>query len=245
MLSATARIRESLKTHGVLGLAFLCLRLPLAPILRSDFGVRLGRAYHGWIFDHRFGVHTSGWIQQPKPPANGNKGKLGNPYDGSNPAHFRRIIQSLGIRYEDYAFVDFGSGMGRVLLLASAFPFRSITGVEWSQDLHEIAQRNIGTYKGVRSSNEVKSFCMDAGEFPIPSGKSVLYFFNPFGDEVMARVLDNARSSLEQSPRDIVLVYMNPRHREIFDRADFLKRTVDKGWFVVFRSVPTRSSLQS
>ena len=225
-----------MQTHGVLGFAVLCLRLPLVPILQSDFGVRIDRAYSGWMFDRRFGVHTSGLIRQPIPTVGSDKAPLGRPYDGSNPGRFRRIVQGLGIRYEEYTFVDFGSGMGRVLLLASGFPFRSVTGVEWSQELHEIAQRNINVYKGPRASNEVKSFCTDAGEFPIPSGKSVLYFFNPFGEEVMARVLDNIRSSLQQNPRDIVLVYVNPRHRDIFDRADFLKKTADKSWFVVFRS---------
>jgi len=177
------------------------------------------------------------------PSVEGGNAELGKAYGGSNPAHFKRIVQSLKIRYEDYAFVDFGSGKGRALLLASAFPFRSVTGVEWSRELHEIAQRNIDVYNGPRASNQVKSFCMDAGEFQIPSGKSVLYFFNPFGDEVMARVLANVRGSLEQSPRDIFLVYMNPRHREVFDRADFLERTADKGWFAVYRTVsPQRLS---
>ncbi|MGO9649142.1 MAG: class I SAM-dependent methyltransferase [Terriglobales bacterium] len=240
MKISVQRIRESFETHGVLGLAVLCLRLPLAPILRTDFGVRLGRAYHGWMFDRRFGVHTSGWIRQPSPSVEGTSAQSGKPYDGSNPAHFKRIVENLEVRYEDYAFVDFGSGKGRVLLLASAFPFRSVTGVEWSRELHEIAERNVGRYKGPRVCNEIESFCMDAGEFRIPPGKLVLYFFNPFGHEVMARVLENVRRSFEEDPREIILVYMNPRHREVFDQADFLKSTVNKGWFAVYRTVPER-----
>jgi SAM-dependent methyltransferase len=250
MRASTRKVRESLRTHGIFGLVALCLRLPLVPILRSDFGVRLSRAYNGWIFDRRFHVHTSGWIRQPNPtqpnptqpnptPGMGDgRAGLGNPYDGSNPAHFKRIIQNLDIRYEDYTFVDLGSGKGRVLLLASAFPFRSVTGVEWSQELHEIAQRNIDIYKGPRTSKEVRSFCMDAAELPIPSGKSVLYLFNPFGDEVMGRVLENVRRSFEGEPREIILVYMNPRCKRLFDEASFLKRTADKGWFAVYRTLP-------
>jgi len=240
MKTSVQRIRESLETHGVLGLTARCLRLPLAPILRSDFGVRLSRAYNGWKFDRRFGVHTSGWVRQPAPSVVGGRAELGRPYDGSNPAHFKRIVENLEIRYEDYAFVDFGSGKGRVLLLGSAFPFRCVTGVEWSRGLHEIAQRNIDTYKGPRVCSEIESFCMDAAQHPIPSGKSVLYFFNPFGHEVMARVLENVRRSFEEDPREMILVYVNPRHRDVFDRADFLKSTVDKSWFAVYRTVSER-----
>jgi hypothetical protein len=237
MGSPNARIKESLKTHGAARLALLCLRLPFVPLLRSDFGVRLNRAYHGWTFDHKFGVHTSGWIRQPEPSIEGSRAELGRPYDGSSPAQFKRIFQDMGIRYEDYAFVDFGSGKGRALLLASAFPFRSVTGIEWSQGLHEVAQRNINSYSGPRVSSSISSVCMDAREFQIQSGKSVLYFFNPFGEEVMTRVLANVRESFQQNPRDIFLVYMNPRHREVFDQADFLERISDRAWFAVYRTV--------
>jgi SAM-dependent methyltransferase len=228
MQGLTARIRESVKAHGALGFALLCLRLPLVPVLKSDFGVRSVRAYQDWAFDRRFGVRS--------------KAELGGGYDGSNPGQFLRIVQNLEIRYEDYAFVDFGSGKGRVLLLASAFPFRRIAGVEWSQELHEIALRNIDAYKGPRACNEVDSFCMDASELPIPSGKSVLYFFNPFGDEVMARVLDNVRRSFEEDPREIILAYMNPRCKNVFDLAPFLEKAADRGWFAVYKTVQPKAA---
>jgi SAM-dependent methyltransferase len=237
MRRLTDRIRESLKTHGAIGFALVCLRIPLGPLLRSDFGVRLNRAYQGWIFDHRFGVDTSGWIRQPTPSAESSRAETGNAYDGSSPAHFKRIVQGLGLRYEDYTFVDFGSGKGRVLLLASAFPFRRVVGVEWSQELHEVALRNLVTYTGPRVCNEVESFCMDAAEFPIPSGKAVLYFYNPFKGDIMVRVLLNVGRSLEADLREIIIVYMNPRRRDIFDGAAFVEKTADKGWFVVYKSV--------
>jgi hypothetical protein len=203
-------------------------------LLRTGFAVRLTNAYSSWKFDHRFGVDTSGWIREPIPSVEGSDAKLGSAYDGSNPAHFKRVIQNLGIRYEDYTFVDFGSGKGRALLLAAAFPFRSIAGVEWSLDLHEIAGRNLNVYNGPRVCHEAESFCMDAGEFPIPSGKSVLYFFNPFKDEIMGRVLHNIRQSFEADPREIILVYMNPRFKSIFDRSEFLEKIVDRRWFAVY-----------
>jgi SAM-dependent methyltransferase len=237
MLDAAVRIRELLKTHGAMGVARLCLQLPFSPLLRSPYGVRLNRAYHDWTFDRRFGVNTSGWIRQPTPSVDGSNAELGSPYDGSNPAHFNRIVQNLKIRYEDYTFVDFGSGKGRVLLLAAAFPFRRVVGVEWSRELHDVARRNLNLYTGPMACHEADSFCMDAGEFPIPSGKSVLYFFNPFKAEIMARVRHNIRRSFEADPRQIVLVYMNPRFKSVFDGAAFLEKIADRGWFVVYRTV--------
>src|SRR5262249_3276379 len=35
------------------------------------------------------------------------------------------LISRLGINYKDYDFIDVGCGKGRVLLVASSFPFRS------------------------------------------------------------------------------------------------------------------------
>lgn len=238
----TVRIRESIKTHGAMGFALLCLRLPLSPFLKSPLGVRLADAYDGFVFDRRFGVDTSGWIAQPIPSVESGDPQLGSAYAGSSPAHFKRTLQNLKIRYEDYTFVDFGSGKGRVLLLAATFPFRRVVGVEWSQELHQVAQRNVKLYNGPRACQETESFCMDAGEFPIPSGKLVLYFFNPFKNEIMARVLRNVKESFKRDTREIILVYMNPRFKSVLDGAAFLEKTVDKGWLMVYRTVKEKPS---
>ena len=52
------------------------------------------------------------------------------------PARFRKVLASLQIAFHDYTFIDFGSGKGRALLLASEFPFKRIIGLEFSPELH-------------------------------------------------------------------------------------------------------------
>jgi hypothetical protein len=86
---------------------------------------------------------------------------------------------------------------------------------------------------------------MDAADLPIPQGKCLLYFFNPFKDEIMARVLGNIARSFESDPREIVIVYVNPKSRAIFDRRRFLRATTDRGWFVVYRTVMPPSAVVS
>jgi hypothetical protein len=49
-------------------------------------------------------------------------------YQSHHPAIIRAGLRSLEIRHQDYTFVDFGCGKGRVLLVASEFPFRRIVG---------------------------------------------------------------------------------------------------------------------
>ena len=245
MGTLVATIRRTLRTRGVGGTALLCLNVPVAKFLRSDFRVRFSRALDGWMFDRRFGVDTCGYILRPSPSIRGSDPALGGPYDGTHRSHFRRVMRSLEIRYEEYAFVDFGSGKGRVLLLASEFPFRSIAGVEWSRELHDIAQRNIRRYRGPKVCDSIESICWDATQFEIPAGKAIFYFFNPFTDQILSRVLDNIRRSFEEHPRDMVIVYMNPPRRDVFDGAGFLEKKVDKWWVVVYQPHGCKDELSS
>ena len=53
----------------------------------------------------------------------------GSPYYASDPWLFAEIMQALGsppltIRFEEFTFIDLGSGKGRALLMAAEHPFR-------------------------------------------------------------------------------------------------------------------------
>lgn len=60
---------------------------------------------------------------------------------------FDQIFNNLSIAYDDYIFIDFGSGRGRVLLFASNFPLKKIIGIETSPSLNLIANENIRKFK--------------------------------------------------------------------------------------------------
>ena len=108
----------------------------------------------------------------------------------------------------DFVFIDFGSGKGRTLLLASEWRFKKIIGVEFARDLHEIAHKNCRTYRNSKQRClEIESVHMDATEFPLPNGKSVYYFFNPFSPEIFSKVLENIRKSFIARPRKIYIFY--------------------------------------
>ena len=51
----------------------------------------------------------------------------------------------LDVDHREFSFVDYGSGKGRVLMLAAAYPFRRILGVEFSESLDRVARDNIAT----------------------------------------------------------------------------------------------------
>ena len=134
------------------------------------------------------------------------------PYLPIRPATARRILRSLPIgNHSDYTLVDIGSGKGRMLLVASEFPFRKIVGVEMREDLHDQALENVQRFRHPRAKcSRIECKLKDATLYNFPSGKLVVYLFNPFSQGVMQRVLRRLDDSVEKDPRDIVLVYVYP-----------------------------------
>ncbi len=100
-----------------------------------------------------------------------------NYYLPSPTSQLRAILGGLQVRYEDFIFIDAGSGKGGALLLASEFPFRKIIGVEFSHELNEIAQENVRHYGSEsQKCKDLEAICIDAALYPIPPKPSVFYF---------------------------------------------------------------------
>ena len=55
-------------------------------------------------------------------------GLFHSPYQPTDPALFQEMMASLPIEFDQFTFVDLGSGKGRTLLMASEYPFRKIAG---------------------------------------------------------------------------------------------------------------------
>lgn len=129
------------------------------------------------------------------------------------------LLEGLGERLSDFSLVDFGSGRGRVLLTAAEKPFRTVTGVEFSSVLHSEAQSNFANYPLDRiQCSELQSISGDAVQFELFDGDNVLYFYNPFGADILEKVVSRAvEASLKQKSR-LLIIYYNPVHHGILDQ---------------------------
>src|SRR6185503_4959033 len=75
------------------------------------------------LFDFRYQVHTAGDQNLDGLRVLGRNLQHGLRYEVSNPRTVRLILECLPIEdFSDYTFLDYGSGKGRVLLMASEFP---------------------------------------------------------------------------------------------------------------------------
>ena len=142
-----------------------------------------------------------------------------SPYQPTEPALFREMMASLPIAFDQFTFVDLGSGKGRTLLMASEYPFRRIVGVESIAELHRAAEQNIRAYRSpTQRCAQIEAVCADASEFVFPEAPLVLYLFNPLPEAGLRRVIRNLEHSLELSPRPVWIVYHNPAMDSVWQR---------------------------
>ncbi len=128
-------------------------------------------------------------------------------YDTTPWSALPRIFKHLRLDFKRFTFVDMGAGKGRVVLAASAFPFTSVIGVEFSPALCRIAKNNLVKCRFLRQrAQRIQVTECDATEFAIPDTPCIFFFYNPFSFEFMNLVVCNILESYRKSPRDIYLI---------------------------------------
>lgn len=177
------------------------------------------------LFDFRHGVRTGGWIELKHLNVVGENKERGIDYQPVKSSHFLAAMRSFAIP-TDGVFVDFGSGKGRALLLASLYGFRRVVGVEFAEELSLHAERNLARFRArARSPFEAQVLTLDATSYPVTSEDRVFFLYNPFQESVLAQVLANIRLSVLAQPRPVHLVYANPVYRHVLDNDPFWLNT--------------------
>jgi SAM-dependent methyltransferase len=226
MDSFADRIKRSVAQRGLLGTGQMCWGSLVAWFTPSSRDAESQRQQIDVLFDQENGVDTGG-IVRPKPQSvMGHNWAYGIRYQAIDPTSFVEAMREIAIPYADFTFIDFGSGKGRALLLASQFPFKKIIGIEYCEELNHIARRNLARCpQQPRQCDCIEIIRADAAEYPIPDQPLLLYFFNPFGQPVMRRVVDNVVASLQRSPRRVVVLYFTPYFDHLWEETRSFKRT--------------------
>ena len=71
-----------------------------------------------WTYLSDLNIDSPNWIE-------------GGDYTPIEPERFSACLANRDIPFEDFTFIDFGSGKGRALLMASDLPFRRVMGLEF------------------------------------------------------------------------------------------------------------------
>ncbi len=121
----------------------------------------------------------------------------------------RQALKRLDVTPED-VFVDYGCGLGRVLITAAELPFRRVIGLELTQELTARAQANLERNRSRIRAGAVELVTADAAAWDIPPDLTVAYFFCPFIGEPFFTVVDRLIASVDQYPRPLRIVYNLP-----------------------------------
>jgi predicted RNA methylase len=179
------------------------------------------------LWDSRHRVDTSGVVELNELTCAGDTGSSVW-YEPTPIRTLQQMTTHLPSDLKDFTFIDFGSGKGRTILYVSRLNFRRIIGVEFAKELSEIAKRNIQSFRcRTQRCTDIRTEHTDAAEFPIPAGDCVLYFFHPFGAEIMARVMKNVEDAYRKDPRVFIILYYHPRVAEQLDRVNFLRKRTE------------------
>lgn len=136
MKTVVPRFKRSLRERGIFVTLLRSTLLPVHLLREYVTAKRLEREPEHSEFDRKYGVNTDGeiggWTYLSDLDIPSPNWIYGRNYAGIEPERFFAILESMSIPFEEFVFIDFGSGKGRALLMASEYPFKKIIGIEFS-----------------------------------------------------------------------------------------------------------------
>ena len=131
------------------------------------------------------------------------------PYEPTPYSVLSRLAES-GYLTRDNKLVDYGCGKGRVsVFLASRVRCRVI-GIDYNEELIRTAQENL-----IRSRAKGITFLHAAAERYELTDEDSFFFFNPFSEVILQRVIDQIVWSWYENPRKMQLFFYYPTDEDV------------------------------
>jgi SAM-dependent methyltransferase len=166
-------------------------------------------------FDRRYGTDTAGILPFWRIPPDLSGRRFAVRYQPSDELWLTEPLRALKEDWGYFTFVDVGAGKGKAIIVAASFGFKSLIGIEFVPALAKIAKANLE--KVCIKNAEV--VCMDAAAYRFPQANLVVFFYNPFSDEMMRRVIANLR---EDAIGRVYVIYANAKHEGVLLESGFL-----------------------
>ena len=167
-----------------------------------------GRKVANWIVDHLQGLDTRGTVEL-KSLGLAHEERVH--YAPSSWLTLSRIARVVPFSKDD-VFIDFGSGKGRVVVLAARYhSFKRVIGVEISSDLNAVARANVEKNRRRLKCKQVEVVTADVTAYEIPTDITIAYFYAPFTGTIFKSVVLKIQNVLKLRPeRNIWIVLQRP-----------------------------------
>lgn len=173
-------------------------------------------------FDLKHGTETSARVYPADLALSHPNWIHASPYFPTPSRLLKETVQLLNLDVKPLTFVDLGSGKGRVLLMASALPFRRIVGVELSAQLSVVAARNLAVYQGEQRCTDIRIECGDFTEFVFPAEPLFVFLYHPASAELSKVLARNLARSIRAFPREVWVLYVTPQEG-VFEQEEFAR----------------------
>jgi tRNA1(Val) A37 N6-methylase TrmN6 len=165
------------------------------------------------FYENYFNIDT-GSIKASEDPDNFH-------YQGAGYLVLLDLFKKLPLESRSTSFIDYGCGKGRALFCAEYSGFNDLIGVELDEELLKTAEQNLKSYSKKRAGSRFTFIHQNALDFKIPQGAGVFYFFNPFSENVMKKVIDAIKSYHAATKNKIYVVYVNPKYNTLWMDSGF------------------------
>jgi precorrin-6B methylase 2 len=186
-------------------------------LIQYQAGVRYNRA-EARLFDLRHRTDTSGKTPMAGLDVDAHAAAHGTGFQSVNERHLRAVFGFLDLP-PGHVLVDIGSGKGKVVLVASEYPFRRVVGVEISESLCSVAERNVAKWRARRRTvAPMEIAAVNALEYDF-SDEDVIVLNNPFDSVFLHEFVSCIAKSLKSNPRPVWILYFNPSERGVIDES--------------------------
>ncbi|MGM9923626.1 MAG: class I SAM-dependent methyltransferase [Bacillus sp. (in: firmicutes)] len=147
-------------------------------------------------------------------------------YEPTPYSALKLLLEQLNLTSADRV-VDFGCGKGRLNFYIHHECQASVVGIEMDEGFYEEAMANLASYGKKHPARDIRFHCCLAQDYEVNRRDNVFYFFNPFSVQIFRCVVDHILLSVEQAPREIMIVLYYPSedylffldHHSAFERA--------------------------
>lgn len=101
-------------------------------------------------------------------------------------------------------FVDIGSGLGRVLKIASNYEFEKVKGIELDASLLDKSKTLLSNEV---QESKVELININAIEYKFSSSDNLIFMYDPFDDHMVLKVLENIKISFLEFERNINIIF--------------------------------------
>ncbi|MDP4132205.1 MAG: class I SAM-dependent methyltransferase [Bacteroidota bacterium] len=188
--------------------------------------IALFTIYHEVRGEKKYHIHTMGEDELISLKEKGVDISHASIYMPLNYYVLEKLMEEI-IKYDgNKTFLDIGCGKGRAMIVAAAYGFDRVWGVDFSKDFCEEAETITTLYARANPGTHFTVIQADASAYDIPEEISTIFLFNPFDEVMMWLVVSRIVQSQENHPRCIRILYANPQHKSVF---------LDFGFTEIFR----------